>query len=224
MTKKISISTLFLLFICSVSFAQEEDGQGIWLMFFNRTQLTEKWSIHAEIQDRYYDLNGYNEQLLIRGGINYHHRKNLWFTAGYGLIETYPVLDTQEFTVKEDRIWQQVLYYHHWDRLFFEHRGRLEQRFVGDDYRNRARYRLMLSYPLNNEKILPGTFFLTAYNELFLHLESKPFDRNRLYGALAYQLSPNANIQGGWLTQRVGRNSRGYLQLALFANLDFTKK
>jgi hypothetical protein len=224
MTRLIVLRFLYLalvLMLPLVSSGQSvfKENQGMWLMFFNRTQLSEKWSIHNEIQDRSYDITHKEEQLLLRTGLNYHLKKNLWLTAGYGYIESYPPEGTARPTVIEHRIWQQVLHTHSLGRLGLEHRGRLEQRFVGDHYRDRIRYRLMATVPITRERMAPKTFFATAYDEVFFHLEDTPYDRNRLYIAAGYQFSRAVNVQTGWLAQNFSGKTKGYFQLGLFANI-----
>jgi hypothetical protein len=65
----------------------------------------------------------------------------------------------------------------------------------------------------------PKALFVSVYNEVFLHLEDAPYDRNRLYAALGYQFNRSVNLQAGWMAQDVKGKTRGYLQLALFANV-----
>lgn len=196
-----------------------KESQGMWLMFFNRTEFSEKWSLHTEIQDRSYTISHKEEQLLIRGGVNYHLKRNVWLTGGYGYIESYPPEGVNTPTLIEHRIWQQVLLTHQLGRLSVEHRGRLEQRFVGDDYRDRIRYRLMVNIPLTKERMEPNTLFASLYDEVFFHLEDSPYDRNRFYAALGYQFTRGVNVQTGWLAQNVSGKTKGYLQVALFANI-----
>jgi hypothetical protein len=218
---KFSFILLLSTLVSVVGYSQTvfQEGQGMWLMFFNRTEVAEKWSLHTEIQDRSYDISHKEEQLLIRTGVNYHLRKNIWVTAGYGYIESYPPTDVLVNTLVEHRIWQQGLYTHTIGRFFVEHRGRLEQRFVGDVYRDRIRYRLLVNAPLNKERMGPKTLFISVYDELFFHLEQTPYDRNRFYTALGYQFNRRVNVQAGWLGQHFSGKTKGYLQVALFANL-----
>jgi len=192
---------------------------GGWLMFFNRTRFHEKWSMHNEIQDRFYNVAGRGEQLLIRSGFNYHYSDQLWLTAGYGYIENYPTTDAGGSKVVEHRIWQQGMYFHAWGRMALEHRGRVEQRFIGDRYRNRVRYRLLATLPLNNYRMQEKTVFLAAYNEVFFHVEDQPYDRNRLYGALGYQFTTSTNLQAGYMAQNFTGVTKGYFQLMLISNL-----
>jgi hypothetical protein len=218
---------LALLFLSFPSFAQTlvNNEMGGWLMFFNRTTFHEKWSLHTEIQDRYYNLASKGEQLLIRGGLNYHYTSKLWFTGGYGFIETYPVDDLAGNKVVEHRTWQQALYLHSVGRFVLEHRGRLEQRFIGPNYRDRLRYRIMIFLPLNNEMMQPHTLFVAVYNEIFIHhFEESPYDRNRFYTALGYQFTKGTNLQTGWMAQNFKGKTKGYLQLTLTSNLNLLGK
>ncbi len=220
MLKSAFLLSLFtLVTIAANSQSVFQEGQGMWLMFFNRTEIAKKWSIHTEIQDRSYDISHKEEQLLLRAGINYHLKKNLWLTAGYGYIESYPPDDIMSNTVIEHRIWQQGLYFHTIGRFFVEHRARVEQRFVGSDYRDRIRYRLMVNAPLNQDRMGPKTLFISVYNEIFYHIENSPYDRNRFYTALGYQFNRSVNVQAGWLGQNFSGKTKGYLQVGLFANL-----
>src|SRR5690606_3151688 len=100
-------------------------------------------------------------------------------------------------------------------RVYFNHRYRLEQRWLenmqsngngeavreGFTYLNRARYRLMVSIPLNNNTIEPNTLFASVYDEIFLgfgkNIALNILDQNRLYGALGYQFNEAGNVQLG---------------------------
>lgn len=219
-TKRAGLVIVLVLFSLP-SFSQNliNNEIGGWLMFFNRTRFHEKWSMHNEIQDRYYNISGRDDQLLIRTGLNYHYSAKLWLTAGYGYIENYIPQDIGGGKVVEHRIWQQVMHFHPIGRLAIEHRGRVEQRFIGDRYRNRIRYRLLATLPLNNEIMQPKTVFLAAYNEIFFHIEDQPYDRNRLYGAVGYQFTTSTNLQSGYMAQNFMGVTKGYVQLMLTSNL-----
>ena len=199
---------------------------GSWGMMFNQTRIHNKWSLHSEIQFRSYEINPNTEQLLIRAGVNFHYNPSLVFTAGYGWISNYSN-DEKVFknqTVDENRIWEQIILKSNNGRVNFEHRYRFEQRWittsVNTNYRNRLRYLLRLTIPLNNNEVKKNTLFISLYNEVFINLSNVPFDRNRLFGAVGYQLNAATNIQVGYLLQTVGTKSKQYLQLGLTFNPD----
>ncbi len=218
-----SLFALLLFFLFSGTATAQQDEFGNWLMYFGTNKFSEKWSLHSEVQYRNHTLAPVNiEQLLLRTGINYHVAKNMMVTMGYGYIASHDFESEQTAPEsKEHRIFQQLILINKISRLKFEHRYRIEQRWVNDDYRNRLRYRLMVFVPINNKTISPGTFFIGAYNELFVNTEQTFFDRNRLYGALGYQFSKSLQGQVGYLRQRVNAFGKDYLQFAVVFNPDF---
>lgn len=218
--------TLFVLsHVCQPAIAQE-DRFGQWTMYFGQNRVSDKMSVHTEFQFRSHVISGFNaEQLMIRTGLNYHFQGNAFATAGYAFIPSY-VYDSPQSKpeVKEHRIWQQLITTQHLGRVKFEHRYRIEQRWVNDNYRNRFRYRLMAFCPLNKETIEPGAVFLSAYDEIFVNAEKTFFDRNRLYAALGYQLNKESNVQLGWLRQALNNSGKYYLQITMIYNPDLRKQ
>jgi hypothetical protein len=222
---------VLLFLINSSAFSQSPSGTtGNWLMGFNQTRLHEKWSIHTEAQYRSFEIAPNTEQLLLRGGINYHLNNSAFTSIGYAYVTNY-AFDKEQLAgvqVSENRIWQQLLMRNNLGRFNFEHRYRLEQRWIqsGNDkrYIDRIRYLLRVTVPLNKNEIKKNTLFLSFYDELFINLTSSPYDRNRLYGAIGYQFMPNANIQVGYLAQTINITTKQYLQTAIFYNIDFRKK
>ena len=60
------------------------------------------------------------------------------------------------------------------------------------------------------------------YDEIFLNISNSPFNQNRLYGAIGYQINDNTNIQLGYLkhhnTVSTEIQNLNRLQLAIFLN------
>lgn len=204
----------------------DEDDTGAWYMYFFSTQFNEsQWGMQGDIQYRNWDLGGDLEQLLLRGGVTWTTlNKVATFTLGYGNITT-GTFGSSNSTSNESRIYQEALIRHALgERLRFRHRFRLEQRWVEDqDFRTRFRYAIFVDLPLNNKIIKPGTWYLAAYNEVFVNLESDigngrsvdTFDRNRLYGALGYSVTKGIKIQGGYMHQSTNSIDKGQIQLSL---------
>jgi len=215
---------LVLLFLSVSTFSQEETGN--WLMYFGTNKVSDKFSIHTEIQYRSHTLTPNNiEQLLLRTGFNYHFSNKAFVTAGYAYITSYVFESEQKSPeAKEHRIWQQFILTNNIGRVKFEHRYRIEQRWVNQDYKGRFRYRIMLFIPLNKPKIEKGSLFLGLYDEIFINTKDPYFDRNRLYGALGYQVNKLTNVQAGMMHQQLTDIGKWYFQLALVFNTDLRKK
>ena len=222
----ILIATFFVAVCGNNAYSQSPAGTtGSWFMFFNQTRLHEKWSLHTEAQYRSFEISPNTEQILLRVGVNFHINKHYTTSLGYAHVPNF-AFDKDQFPgvqVSEHRIWQQLIMKNNLGRVNFEHRYRLEQRWLqsnnGDKYLNRIRYLLRAIIPLNKKAIEKNTLFLSFYDEVFIHFSPSPFDRNRFYAAVGYQILPNSNVQLGYLAQTVNITTKHYLQAAFFFNL-----
>jgi len=224
MIKK-SLYILLVLITCNTIKAQGtgEDELGAWYMYFGTNQITDKLSIHSEAQFRFYEVAATFNQLLLRTGLNYHLNDHAIATLGYGYISTDGTFADipDEENSNEHRIFEQFILKNKVGKIKFEHRYRLEQRFISnelDDFtEHRARYRLQLTYPFND------TWFLNVYDEVFINLQEPIFGQNRLYGAIGYVIKPNFSIQLGYLKNHFSGRNFDRLQLGVIFNTDFRK-
>ncbi|MEE1962628.1 DUF2490 domain-containing protein [Allomuricauda taeanensis] len=224
------IVPLFLLFVSMVSNAQQpgEDKWGAWYMYFGTNKVSERLSIHTEAQARYYETTSNFNQLLLRTGLNYHIDPSAIATIGYGYIDTDNSFGEipGEVNSIEHRIFEQFILKNKVWELLFEHRYRLEQRFLdfGDatDTQHRARYRIQMTLPLTN------TFYLNFYDELFINLQDDLFGQNRLYAAVGVNVTENSSVQLGYMRNQFPNAVYDRLQVAVFYNPDlrglFNKK
>lgn len=232
------IAFLFFSIVLSAQeFAPEysgEDETGIWYMYFGMNRISERFSIHTEAQFRYYETSGNFNQLLLRTGLNYHINPDAILTGGYAYIKTDPNFSdyrvifgdilTNDLRINEHRIFQQFILKNKVWEFLFEHRYRLEQRFitVGEEIDpeferrtdHRARYRLQVTLPLTN------TFFLNFYDELFINLQDNLFGQNRLYGAVGVHITENSSLQLGWLRNQFSNAVYDRFQIGFFYNPD----
>ncbi len=227
-----SRSFILLFLFCSLHSAAQFNSSelGNWTMFFSQTRFHSKWSLHAELQFRSYDVVPNTEQVLLRTGINYHLNPSVVLTGGYGHISGYKN-DGEVFksvSIEENRIWEQLLLKHNSGIFFFEHRYRYEQRWLrmgnSTNYKNRMRYLVRATIPLGKKEVSAKTLFLSFYDEIFLNLNGLSVDRNRAYGAVGYQFSSAFSLQAGYLLQTVGISTKQYVQLGVNYNPDIRKK
>ena len=225
LTKRI-IALFFLIFTLHIAKAQEtgEDEWGAWYMYFGTNQISNTLSIHTEAQFRFYETASNFNQLLLRTGLNYHISDKAIATLGYGYINTDGTFEdiSGEENSNEHRIFEQFILKNNVGKFKFEHRYRLEQRFISTQFddvtEHRARYRLQLTYPINEK------WFLNVYDEVFINLQEPIFGQNRLYGAVGYQVQSHFSVQVGYLKNHFTGINFDRLQLGIFYNLDFRKK
>ncbi|WP_318309021.1 DUF2490 domain-containing protein [Flagellimonas crocea] len=216
------LTALFILLGTLSANAQQpgEDEMGSWFMYFGMNKVSERLSVHTEAQFRFYETTSNFNQMLLRTGLNYHINPNAIATGGYAFIDTDNTFYEFEGVVnsKEHRIFQQFILKNKVWEFLFEHRYRLEQRFLDfgetTDTQHRARYRIQMTLPLTN------TFFLNFYDELFINLQDDLFGQNRLYGAVGVNITENSSIQVGYLRNQFANAVYDRLQFAVFYNPD----
>ncbi|PQA59257.1 DUF2490 domain-containing protein [Siphonobacter curvatus] len=166
-----------------------------------------KWGGFAEVQAR---SNGVFRQFFyneMKGGVTYDINKNFTVGMAGGRYATYDFQDLSAGPLNtEGRMWEQLIINQYLDRLRFEHRYRVEQRwFTFRDgthpYRNRIRYRLNMFIPLNNKSIKDKTYFISIFDEIFLNPKGPTFERNRLFAGIGYQFNKHWTAQIGWVNQ-----------------------
>lgn len=215
--------------ITSLQATAQKNDLGSWNVLNTKLTLSPKWSVFNELQLRsqsFYDNHFYYE---IKGGVSFALNKNFSFLIGTGKYRTFS--DGGSFrkpiTADEIRFWQQITMNHFLDRIKFEHRYRIEQRWFKTGYRNRFRYRLNALVPINSTTVEPGTFYAATFNEIFLTNTSPYFERNRFFIGTGYQVNNLVTIQPGYCYQYDFRNNVGsgkhFFQLTLMLDIDADK-
>ena len=225
---RISLLSFFLAASC-IAYSQSSD-LGSWSVINTKLNLSSKWSVFNELQLRSQSFYSHFYYYEIKGGVSYAVNKNFSFLLGSGKYMTYS--DSGNFKepviADEIRLWEQVTMNHYLDRVKFEHRYRVEQRWLKSGYRNRFRYRLASAVPVNRKKFEPGTFYFLAFDEVFFTNKEPYFERNRLFAGAGYQLSKYFTVQPGWLYQFDYRNNVGsgkhFFQLSLLIELKMEKR
>ncbi len=203
------VGSLYTATVVAQTVSQPTNTWGTWFIgtVLMPASPTTHWGGYVEVQARSNGLFNqyfYNE---LKAGVSYDLDRNVQVMVAGGRYQTndYQDLPAGPLNV-EKRVWEQLVLNQYLNRIRFEHRYRLEQRwfdFRGNttEYRNRFRYRLNLFIPLNTPTIGTGTVFASVHDEIFLNPKGPVFERNRLYGGLGYQFSPHWVGQIGWVNQ-----------------------
>ena len=205
-----------------------EDELGNWFIYNGTLRFTPGWSIFTEAQLRLWEPVSNVNETLVRATAHYDFPNSQAMVGlGYVWSDSWPYQDSDREKI-ENRIYQQFAIRHNWASSLFEHRYRLEQRWLeqtasGDtEFSTRIRYRLQVTAPLNREAMEAGTWFLNFYDEIFITFDDpRTFDQNRLYGAGGYQFTALSNLQIGLLWQ--ARTTADFWRLQFFYthNFDF---
>lgn len=229
---------LLIFFTSSISYSQQSINKGgYWFSYLGDNKINEKIGIHSEVQVRnLFLVTNTIKSSFFRVGLNFYATKTSMLTAGYGFFNNSPSESNSDFSSSyENRIWQQFIMRKRLPFVFMEHRYRLEQRFITNTSNNtnitdhRIRYRFQSIFPFYTLSPHLRHFFLASYNEVMLNFRTnytEIYDRNRLYFALGYQVSPKLNFQIGYLNQLAQQNKFNHLevnhlfQVAISYNMD----
>jgi Protein of unknown function (DUF2490) len=221
----------FLAFTASLTISMETSAQksdvGNWFIYFGNQKIDSKWNWWNEVQYRNYNFAGDLQQLLLRTGVGYNLTEaNNNVLLGYAFInsQSYSPNSDSKVGIDEHRIYQQFITRQNFGRVFLQHRYRVEERFLPNIFKLRLRYFLSLNVPLNNSTMADKTFYLSAYNEIFMNTISPAFDRYRLYGGLGYVVNKNFRVEAGYMSQTLEKTSRDQFQIIFFNNLSLFNK
>ena len=216
----------FICFLISIpSFSQSSSAVvnqlSEWSAVTTSIKLTKKIAIYADGHFRYVE-NFQPMQNQLRFGVEYLVSDKLSvMPVGFAYIRNF-IYGKQptRFENNERRIYQQVIYKHASGRFGFNHRFRIEERFiqfhsvnasdqvVDEGFTNlqvRLRYRGTITYPLNSTAIKAGTLFAAVYDEIFISRGSKVTyekpDQNRFFAGLGYQFAKDISVQTGFFYQ-----------------------
>lgn len=218
--KKLIFILVLLIGLPQLGYSQES-SLGNWLIYFGNKKINPKWDWHNEVQYRNYNAISDFEQLVLRTGIGYNlsgNNNNIHLGYGYIFSQNYIDGTNDKEDIHENRIYQQFITRQNFSRVSIQHRFRFEQRFIGDDFRLRFRYFLSLNIALSNKEMIDNTFYLSAYNEIFLNTQGDVFDRDRIYAGLGFRLNQTARFELGYMNQLFSNGNRGQINVISFIN------
>ena len=178
-----------------------------------------KWKWQTDIQysrqSAYEDLDfiKYNEQLTLRGWLHYYIIPTIKLSTFYGLWYNYAINEVGAREYPEYRTALQIQFYKYFGRNMVSNRFRSEFREIRDIYNEyefviRGRYMVKFQRLLNSNSYNRGALYFIGFNEFFINGGSKvtgykPFDQNRVFLGLGYNLTNSLTIESGYFNQFV---------------------
>lgn len=212
---KILRIVLFLSLTSPFLQAQKKTDQQTltWIRYYNIFPLTEKWSIHSELDNRSF-VNPIHENLfVVRVQGRYRANKTIDLGGGFAYfnVNTQDPRIDPNFSVPEYRGQQDITLINDIAKITFHNRFQIEERFMQkasrtellDDFSFswRFRYRLQSTFTLweKDKRNLKGTIS----DEILLNYgkdnKRNTFDQNRIYAALRYHFNPNIGLELGYM-------------------------
>lgn len=258
-----NILRIFIFLICLFTFSTKTQAQqtrpsssrfedpinGVWMGNYGVFRISEKLFWTAELHYRRVGTDnvpivGRMGQVYNRHGIQYLFSKDFVATAGMVLrFDWSPDKDNDmlQRVIQEPRFWHEYLWVARYPRLIVYHRLRFEHRWSRDFlenseyiFRNRYRYKFMMKIPLNNPKLIPGTFYFNPDVEIIMQsgkaVIDSPLEDLRLFPGLGFIYSPRVSFSTGVMYTTGQRLNAGYnyrqryiVKINTYISLDFRK-
>ena len=236
------------LSIFSQTTRQTVEEEQLWAGYFNQTRLTDKWGFWTDVHYRATEhFIQEPSKGIFRVGLTYYLNDDMKLTNGYAFINHFPEEGHANISQPEHRLWQQLQYHSRFGAIRTMNWFRLEERFrhnikndneLADGYRFdlRLRSNFLLNIPLSKKGIAPKTFSAILNDEVFVNFPNSknttylPFDQNRFFVGLAYNLDSHSNIQFGYMNVfqqlSVGTKFKNIdaIRIFFFQNFDVRKK
>ena len=239
---------LLFLLLTTLAMAQAPkkiDHQSIlWTRYYNQLLLSEKWSLHSEIDNRVFtkpiQQNVYVLRVQGRYRINSHLETGAGF-AHFSVTTQIPEINP-DFRIPEYRGQQDLTWKISSKKLVLNQRFQVEERFIhnansagllpGSTFSWRFRYRLQGDYTFWKKEnqaikaILSDEIMFNAGKSN----RKNTFDQNRIYAALHYGLNSNIAFELGYLNSFQRRASgldffdRDIVRLSVFHRLNWKNK
>lgn len=201
----------------------------LWLGTYSKLRIADKFLWDAQFHYRTVNtentpLVGRLAQIYNRHAISYMATRNFTMSLGGVLRLNFspdPDNDAFRYLVLEPRIWHEYLFAVPFSRFMVYHRLRIEHRWsrpntVGADwvYRDRWRYKFYMTIPLNNDRLIPGTFYFTPDVEIIMQsgktITFNPMEDLRIYPQFGYIYSSRVKYGAG-LMYSTGQTADGYI-------------
>lgn len=215
---------LFAFILTSLfSYSQSNHLSGFGLLSLTY-KFDKNWYAYTETQGRSIAEFTTPDYYEIKGGAGYNLNGSNQIFLGLGRYVNYT---NKSISREELRFWLQYVHSNQFSKLKLEQRIRAEKRFFHNPKTDvntnteRFRYRLNAILPLGKDKIQANTFFVNAYDEIFLSIDKPVFPRNRIFAGGGYQVSNSFGVALGYLFQRDFNTVNTNLHF-LFCGLNFT--
>lgn len=222
---------VLLLSLAFPALAESEDNASIWLVYIGDHPIAgSRWGAHLEGHFRRAGFGAVWQQILLRPAVNFQLTKQLSLSAGYTHFTTYPFGDHPLAKQSEHRAHEQLTYTHRVRKLDWQHRFRIDQRFIGPAarYENRARYQFRTSIPI---RWRDGRNYIAFYDEVMFNfgknVDRNVFDQNRTFVGIGRNIGHDTRLEAGFLEQISQRRGgelflRNHtLQISILSRLPF---
>lgn len=234
---------LFLTIGFSTTAQKQIDNQfNTWVTFSGNHTISKKWEFHSLYSYRRNDLVEHWQQSLLHIGAGYKLTSKIKTQVGYDWIRTFPY-GTQPIAqvTDEHRIWVHLNTKFQENRFHFSQRLRFENRAInlfnanmsknGFVWKYRLRYKLAVNVPINHNRLIDNTLFVSLSDEIFMNFfnQNKYFDQNWFYAGFGWRFNKSISVKVGYMNQFLPKTdgvhveNNDTLSIQYIHNLNFIK-
>lgn len=211
-----------------------------WFRYYGRLSLSEKFSLHAEADERRFFNPDRQSQFFTHLHLHYKPYRTLEVAQGFSYIASVSARNDQ-LTIPEFRAFQEITWFiPSSSKSKYSLRYRLDDRFIRHAdtselmagysfnlrHRFKAQWQILLS---SSEK--PHQSTLKVANEIMVNSGNVDyhFDQNRIYAAVERALSKHWSVEAGYLNIYQNRGNPGYylrhvVRITLYHHLTLRKE
>lgn len=242
----LSLCLAFLLFGAQDLQAQKIISQQShsWSLLNLKYKLNDLWLVQGSFDWRREAMYAHWQQSLCRIELDRKLRKDISFGFGYDWLQNFRYGDQAlHYNFDEHRLFQQLTTSQQFGRFNVKSTYRLEQRFLEhkeldtegvytptkDLFRQRLRYAVALTYPINKKEMGIGTLYAKVANQVFFGfgkgIAKNNIEQNWFDAGLGYRLNERLEFYGGYLNQYIIKTDAVHiernhtLRLAVFVSL-----
>lgn len=223
-----------ILSTCNPLLAQDITKTSLWYGYFFTIPVNQNWYTVTEIQERHFVAPFRQNQFLVRTRLHRTLGKNWDASTGFSLFLNHRTgsPENDDFNWPELRPHVDITLKSQLQKITLEQRARVEARYFqnlnptsdglseGFYFRTfRFRYRLQAAITLakiKGEKSLKLKLADEIMGQAGGELEKFSFDQNRISADLSFDLSPNLQVEMGYLFWHQAIPSSGYLDQHIF--------
>jgi len=221
-----SISIMHKLVFACLSFvllsSTEARGQrnrfSGWFFNTQNIKINNKFSFQFDNQLRTTDNWRSADIYLMRTGVTMVLKNGYAIAAGYNFINFWKTIENVHDDVSEHRLWQQIQYSKQNNKSLFQHRIRIEERWMpvvgvrnnkfykkDENINSRFRYWSRWQWPFSGKPNFQKGFYGAIQDETIFnltgarHTNKMLFDQVRGYIGTGYRLNKNLDVEAGYM-------------------------
>jgi hypothetical protein len=214
---KLTFACFLVVLLHSIDASAQRNRFSGWFLNTQNIKLNNKLSFQFDNQLRTTHRWKSADLYIMRAGVTLALNKGYAIATGYNLVEFWRTIDNVHDNITEHRFWQQIQYLKQNKKNIFQHRIRIEERWMpvvgirnnkfykkDENINSRFRYWSRWQWPFSGKPNFQKGFYGTVQDEVIVNLTGSRytnkmfFDQVRGYTGTGYRLNKNLDVEAGY--------------------------